>query len=131
MVSRPWAWWLALQTVGWLAVLPMLKRAVPLSTLARLMWSAHHRERRAARLPRGEAAEFPGSARERDRGLPHVVVRREPILIRCTDRPRRRRRPRARELGISALRPLAAPGVFGGQAVVLIVADFGVRPRAL
>jgi len=39
--------------------------------------------------------------------------------------------PRFRELGISALRALAAPGIFGGQAVVLIVADFGVRPRAL
>ncbi len=39
--------------------------------------------------------------------------------------------PRFRELGISALRALAAPGIVGGQAVVLIVADFGVRPRAL
>jgi hypothetical protein len=35
--------------------------------------------------------------------------------------------PRFRELGISALRALAAPGIFGGQAVVLTVADFGVR----
>ena len=56
LLTGPWAWWLALQTVGWLAVFPMLKRVVPLSTLARLMWSgASPAERRPDREERAAA----------------------------------------------------------------------------
>ena len=35
--------------------------------------------------------------------------------------------PRWREVGLSALRVPAAPGVFGGRDVVIITSDFGVR----
>ena len=39
LLTGPSAWWLALRTVWWLAVLPILKRVLPLPRLAHLMWS--------------------------------------------------------------------------------------------
>jgi uncharacterized protein YkwD len=35
--------------------------------------------------------------------------------------------PKWRELGVSAVRVLNAPGVFGGRRVVIITTDFGDR----
>lgn len=35
--------------------------------------------------------------------------------------------PRYREIGISAVRASAAPGVFGGREVTILVTDFGTR----
>lgn len=56
LVLRPADLALALRMAAWLAVLPALKRLVPLSTLVRLMWSeggaAARRTEREARIAR-------------------------------------------------------------------------------
>ena len=37
LLTSPWDLWLAIKTVGWMASLPLLKRALPLPRLVRLM----------------------------------------------------------------------------------------------
>ena len=49
MARRPAATWLALRMLAWSIVLPVLKYVVPLPSLARLMWSGPHTERRPDR----------------------------------------------------------------------------------
>jgi hypothetical protein len=44
LIESPADLWLACRMAGWAVVLPLLKRVVPLRTLARVMWSGHGRE---------------------------------------------------------------------------------------
>lgn len=57
LLASPADSWLALRTIGWICILPLLKRTVPLPRLVRLMWLSPHsvernveRERRTIRI---------------------------------------------------------------------------------
>ena len=72
LLTRPVDVWLAVRTVGWMCVLPLLKRMLPLPRLVRLMWrppraAVRHpqRELRTARLVRGLCRTSGGNCLER------------------------------------------------------------------
>jgi hypothetical protein len=73
LVESPADLWLVCGMAAWAAVLPLLKRAVPLRTLARIMWSGRRRE-----------SEFDA---EKIVALSRLLTRRPPRgLERCYER---------------------------------------------
>lgn len=83
-------WWVALRGVGWLAALPVLKHALPLPTLTRLMWregtgrDRHvQREQRAVAIVRGLSRRAGGNCLERSLVLYRFLSRlnADPVLI--------------------------------------------------
>ncbi|MGH2838282.1 MAG: lasso peptide biosynthesis B2 protein [Thermoleophilaceae bacterium] len=75
-IRTPGDAWLAARMAGWRLVLPVLKRALPLSRLVRLMWSQRHPR------PRDPARE------ERIKTLAEALggPRRNPRLDNCLER---------------------------------------------
>lgn len=83
-------WGIALRGIGWLAVLPFLKRAVPLPTLTRLMWSQgtgrrrqRQRERRTVAIVSGLSRRAGGNCLERSLVLYRFLSRlnADPVLV--------------------------------------------------
>lgn len=90
LLTGPWEWWLALRTIGWLTVLPLLKRLVPLPKLARFMWSRGSpegrrpdREQRATAIVRGFSRSSGGNCLERSLILYRFLSRAnaDPTLV--------------------------------------------------
>ncbi len=90
LLTGPREWWLALQTIGWLIVLPLLKRLVPLPRLARFMWSRGSPEgrrpdgeRSATEIVRGFSRSSGGNCLERSLILYRFLSREnaDPALV--------------------------------------------------
>ncbi len=93
LLTGPWEWWLAVKTVGWLTVLPLLKRFVSLPRLARFMWSRGssqgrrpEREQRAIAIVRGLSRSSGGNCLDRSLILYRFLSRAnaDPALVAGT-----------------------------------------------
>ena len=96
LLASPRDAWLAIRALGWLGILPVLKRTLPLQRLARLMWLRPHgegrsteREQRVIRIVSGLSRASGGNCLERSLVLYRYLARAnaDPRLVVGMSRP--------------------------------------------